>query len=64
MCGEAFVPVAEIVTLPVKLGLAKGALVAVASVSPKHDCPGWMSWGILASIAASFGIKSIGQLKK
>ena len=30
----------------------------------KNDCPEWLSWGILASIAASFGIKSIGQFKK
>ena len=30
----------------------------------KDDCPEWLSWGILASIAASFGIKSIGQFKK
>ena len=29
-----------------------------------NDCPEWLSWGILASIAASFGIKSIGQFKK
>ena len=27
----------------------------------KDDCPEWLSWGILASIAASFGLKSIGQ---
>ena len=30
----------------------------------KDDCPQWLSWGILASIGASFGIKSIGQFKK
>jgi hypothetical protein len=30
----------------------------------KDDCPEWLSWGILASIAASFGLKSIGQFKK
>ena len=30
----------------------------------KNDCPKWLSWGILASIAASFGLKSIGQFKK
>ena len=30
----------------------------------KNDCLEWLSWGILASIAASFGIKSIGQFKK
>ena len=30
----------------------------------KNDCPEWLSWGILASIAASFGLKSIGQFKK
>ena len=29
----------------------------------KNDCPEWLSWGILASIAASFGLKSIGQFK-
>ena len=29
----------------------------------KNDCPEWLSWGILASIAVSFGIKSIGQFK-
>ena len=29
----------------------------------KEDCPEWLSWGILASIGASFGIKSIGQFK-
>ncbi len=30
----------------------------------KEDCPEWLSWGILASIGASFGLKSIGQFKK
>ena len=30
----------------------------------KNDCPDWISWGILASIAGSFGLKSISQLKK
>ena len=30
----------------------------------KDDCPDWLSWGILASIGASFGLKSIGQFKK
>ena len=30
----------------------------------KNDCPDWISWGILASIAGSFGLKSIAQLKK
>ena len=30
----------------------------------KEDCPEWLSWGILASIAASFGLRSIGQFKK
>ena len=30
----------------------------------KDDCPEWLSWEILASIAASFGLKSIGQFKK
>ena len=30
----------------------------------KNDCPEWLSWGILASIAASFGLKSIGAFKK
>ena len=30
----------------------------------KNDCPEWLSWGILASIAASFGLKSIRQFKK
>jgi len=30
----------------------------------KNDCPEWLSYGILISIGASFGIKSITQLKK
>ena len=30
----------------------------------REDCPDWLSYGILASIAASFGLKSIGQFKK
>jgi hypothetical protein len=30
----------------------------------KEDCPEWLSWGILASIGASFGLKSIGAFKK
>ena len=30
----------------------------------REDCPDWLSWGILASIGASFGLKSIGQFKK
>lgn len=30
----------------------------------REDCPEWISWGILASIGASFGIKSIGQFRK
>ena len=30
----------------------------------KHDCPDWLSCGILASIAAQFGLKSISQFKK
>ena len=30
----------------------------------KDDCPEWLSWGILALIGASFGLKSIGQFKK
>jgi hypothetical protein len=29
-----------------------------------RTAPEWLQWGILASIAASFGIKSITQLKK
>ena len=30
----------------------------------REDCPDWLSWGILASIGASFGLKSIGQFKR
>ena len=30
----------------------------------REDCPDWLSYGILASIAASFGLKSISKLKK
>lgn len=30
----------------------------------REDCPEWLSWGILSSIAASFGLKSIGQFKR
>ena len=30
----------------------------------KDDCPEWLSWGILASIAASFGLKRMGQFEK
>ena len=30
----------------------------------KQDCPDWLSWGILASIAGSFGLKSIAKFKK
>ena len=29
----------------------------------KEDCPEWLSWGILASIGASFGLKSIGVMR-
>lgn len=29
-----------------------------------RTAPDWLQWGILASIAASFGIKSISQFKK
>ena len=29
----------------------------------REDCPEWLSYGILASIAASFGLKSIGKLR-
>ena len=29
----------------------------------KDECPDWLSWGILASIGASFELKSIGQFK-
>ena len=34
--------------------------VAEAARVLRDDCPEWLSWGILASIGASFGIKSIG----
>jgi hypothetical protein len=30
----------------------------------REDCPDWLSYGILASIGASFGLKSIGKLRK
>ena len=30
----------------------------------KNDCPDWISYGILASIAGSFGLKSIAQFRK
>ena len=30
----------------------------------KNDCPDWISYGILASIAGSFGLKSIAKIKK
>ena len=30
----------------------------------REDCPDWLSWGILASIGASFGLKSISQFKR
>ena len=30
----------------------------------KNDCPEWISWGILASIGGSFGLKSIAQFRK
>jgi hypothetical protein len=30
----------------------------------RDDCPDWLSYGILISIGASFGIKSITQMKK
>jgi len=30
----------------------------------REDCPDWLSYGILASIAASFGLKSISQFRK
>ena len=30
----------------------------------REDCPEWLSYGILCSIAASFGLKSITQFKK
>ncbi len=29
----------------------------------REDCPEWLTYGILASIAASFGLKSIGKLR-
>ncbi len=29
----------------------------------REDCPDWLSYGILASIGASFGLKSISQIK-
>jgi len=29
----------------------------------REDCPEWLSWGILVSIGASFGVKSIGALR-
>lgn len=29
----------------------------------REDCPEWLSWGILASIGASFGLKSISSFK-
>ncbi len=29
----------------------------------REDCPSWLSYGILASIGASFGLKSIGKLR-
>lgn len=29
----------------------------------REDCPDWLSYGILASIAASFGLKSISKMK-
>ncbi|BAQ90496.1 hypothetical protein [uncultured Mediterranean phage uvMED] len=29
----------------------------------REDCPDWLSFGILASIAASFGLKSITKIK-
>ena len=29
----------------------------------REDCPEWLTYGILASIAASFGLKSIGKMK-
>ena len=30
----------------------------------KNDCPDWVSYGILASIAGSFGLKGIAKMKK
>ena len=29
----------------------------------REDCPEWLTYGILASIGASFGLKSIGKMK-
>jgi hypothetical protein len=29
----------------------------------REDCPEWLTYGILASIGASFGLKSIGKIK-
>ena len=29
----------------------------------REDCPEWLTYGILASIAASFGLKSITKMK-
>ena len=29
----------------------------------REDLPEWLSWSIMASIAASFGLKSIGRIK-
>ena len=29
-----------------------------------HECPAWVSWGMYASIAASFGIRTMKGLKK
>ena len=29
----------------------------------REDCPEWLTYGILASIAASFGLKSIGKIR-
>ena len=30
----------------------------------KNDCPDWISYGILASIAGSFGLKGIAKIRK
>tara|TARA_B100000242_G_scaffold240507_1_gene180533 strand:+ start:743 stop:1111 length:369 start_codon:yes stop_codon:yes gene_type:complete len=30
----------------------------------KNDCPDWISYGILASIAGSFGLKGISKIRK
>ena len=30
----------------------------------KNDCPDWVSYGILASIAGSFGLKGIAKIRK